>query len=152
VTNELSEWRLLDTGILSGAENMALDDVILEGRAEHQTPNTLRFLQFRPSTVLVGYHQSVEQEVRVPFCTQNNVDINRRITGGGTILFTPTCLGWEIFADKTAQGVNELRKDLGKLAEFVSKIVYPVLPVGERIPPTRFSCQFPPGDSPNACL
>ncbi|TET10662.1 MAG: lipoate--protein ligase family protein [Candidatus Thorarchaeota archaeon] len=116
----MSEWRLLDTGILSGAENMALDDVILEGRAEHQTPNTLRFLQFRPSTVLVGYHQSVEQEVRVPFCTQNNVDINRRITGGGTILFTPTCLGWEIFADKTAQGVNELRKDLGKLAEFVS--------------------------------
>jgi lipoate-protein ligase A len=119
VTNELTDWRLLDTGILSGAENMALDDVILEGRAEHQTPNTLRFLQFSPSTVLVGYHQSVEQEVRVPYCVQNNVEINRRITGGGTILFTPTCLGWEIFADKTAQGVSELRKDLGKLAELV---------------------------------
>ncbi len=119
MTNELNDWRLLDTGILSGAENMALDDVILEGRAEHQTPNTLRFLQFKPSTVLVGYHQSVEQEVRVPFCVDNNVDINRRITGGGTILFTPTCLGWEIFADKTAQGVSELRKDLGKLAELV---------------------------------
>lgn len=98
---------------------MALDDVVLEGRAEHQTPNTLRFLQFKPSTVLVGYHQSVEQEVRVPFCADNNVDINRRITGGGTILFTPTCLGWELFADKTAQGVSELRKDLGRLAEFV---------------------------------
>ncbi len=40
---ELSDWRLLDTGILSGAENMALDDAILECRAEMQTPNTLRF-------------------------------------------------------------------------------------------------------------
>jgi lipoate-protein ligase A len=119
VINELSEWRLLDTGVLSGAENMTLDDIILECRAEMETPNTLRFLQFEPSTVLVGYHQSVEQEVRVSFCTDNNVDINRRITGGGTILFTPTCLGWEIFADKTAQGVNELRKDLGRLAELI---------------------------------
>ncbi|MBE0526026.1 MAG: lipoate--protein ligase family protein, partial [Candidatus Thorarchaeota archaeon] len=116
----MSDWRLLDTGILSGAENMALDDVILECRAEHQTPNTLRFLQFKPSTVLVGYHQSVEQEVRVSFCKDNDVEVNRRVTGGGTILFTPTCLGWEIFADKTTQGVNELRKDLGKLAAFIS--------------------------------
>ncbi|MHA1862228.1 MAG: lipoate--protein ligase [Candidatus Thorarchaeota archaeon] len=115
----MSEWRLLDTGVLSGAENMAMDDAILECRAEKQTPNTLRFLQFKPSTVLVGYHQSVKQEVRLPFCADNKVDINRRITGGGTILFTPTCLGWEIFADKTAQGVSELRKDLGKLAEFI---------------------------------
>ena len=118
--DEVSDWRLLDTGILSGAENMALDDVILECRAEHQTPNTLRFLQFKPSTVLVGYHQSVEQEVRVSFCKDNDVEVNRRVTGGGTILFTPTCLGWEIFADKTTQGVNELRKDLGKLAAFIS--------------------------------
>jgi len=98
---------------------MAMDDAILECRAEKQTPNTLRFLQFEPSTVLVGYHQSVEQEVRLPYCADNNVDINRRITGGGTILFTPMCLGWEIFADKTVQGVSELRKDLGKLAEFI---------------------------------
>ncbi|TFH11735.1 MAG: lipoate--protein ligase family protein [Candidatus Thorarchaeota archaeon] len=116
----MSDWRLLDTGVLTGAENMALDDAILECRAEMQTANTLRFLQFKPSTVLVGYHQSVEQEVRLPFTTDNGVEINRRITGGGTILFTPTCLGWEIFAGKTAQGVNELRTDLGKLAEFIS--------------------------------
>lgn len=116
---ELTGWRLLDTGLLSGAENMALDDTILECRDKKNTPNTLRFLQFNPSTVLVGYHQSVEQEVRIPFCIENNVDINRRITGGGAILFTPTCLGWEIFADKMTQGVSELRRDLNKLAEFI---------------------------------
>jgi lipoate-protein ligase A len=117
----MTEWRLLDTGVLSGAQNMALDDAILECRAESETPNTLRFLQFNPSTVLVGYHQSVEQEARMDFCRTNGVDINRRITGGGAILFTPTCLGWEIFADKDAPEVGELRKDLNKLAGFICK-------------------------------
>ncbi|MHA1937880.1 MAG: lipoate--protein ligase family protein, partial [Candidatus Thorarchaeota archaeon] len=101
----MTEWRLLDTGVLSGAQNMALDDALLECRAENETPNTLRFLQFNPSTVLVGYHQSVEQEARIDFCRENGVDINRRITGGGAILFTPSCLGWEIFADKEAPEV-----------------------------------------------
>lgn len=110
------KWRLLDTGVLTGAENMALDDVILECKSRGATPNTLRFLQFNPATVLVGYHQSVRQEVRLEYCKRNNVDVNRRITGGGAILFTPTCLGWEIYADKSAEGVKELRRDLDRLA------------------------------------
>ncbi len=110
------KWRLLDTGVLTGAENMALDDVILECRSQGKTPNTLRFLQFDPATVLVGYHQSVKQEVRLEYCERNGVDVNRRITGGGTILFTPTCLGWEIYADKSAEGIKELRRDLDRLA------------------------------------
>ncbi|MCK4483855.1 MAG: lipoate--protein ligase family protein, partial [Candidatus Thorarchaeota archaeon] len=60
----MTEWRLLDTGVLTGAQNMALDDVILECRSENKTPNTVRFLQFDPPTALVGYHQSIEQEIR----------------------------------------------------------------------------------------
>ncbi|MFQ5833773.1 MAG: biotin/lipoate A/B protein ligase family protein [Candidatus Thorarchaeota archaeon] len=109
----------MDTGVLTGAENMTLDDVILDCRSENESPNTMRFLQFNPGTVLIGYHQSVNQEVRVDYCREHGVDINRRITGGGAILFTPTCLGWEIFADKSASKVGELRRDLGRLARFV---------------------------------
>ncbi|MHA2261176.1 MAG: lipoyl protein ligase domain-containing protein [Candidatus Thorarchaeota archaeon] len=115
----LPEWRLLDTGVLSGAENMALDDVVLECRAEGLTPNTFRFLQFNPSTALVGYHQSVEQEIRTEYVKRNRVDVNRRITGGGAILFTPTCLGWEGFAEKKSPGISDLRWDLERLAEMV---------------------------------
>ncbi|TXT54406.1 MAG: hypothetical protein BAJATHORv1_70106 [Candidatus Thorarchaeota archaeon] len=115
----MSDWRLLDTGVLSGAENMALDDVILECRSENETPNTVRFLQFNPSTVLVGYHQSIEQEVRLEYCNAHDIGINRRITGGGAILFTSSCLGWEVFADKSAHKVKELRHDLDKLARRV---------------------------------
>lgn len=115
----MSNWRILDTGVLSGAENMALDDAILECRSSGGTPNTLRFLQFDPATVLVGFHQSIAQEVRLEYCKRHGVDVNRRITGGGTILFTPTCLGWEIFADKSTPSIDEMRYDLDKLARLV---------------------------------
>ncbi|MDF1538114.1 MAG: DUF116 domain-containing protein [Candidatus Thorarchaeota archaeon] len=115
----MKKWRLLDTGIKTGSENMALDDAILECKSLENTPSTLRFLQFDPAAVLVGFHQSIAQEVRLDYCEKYGVDVNRRITGGGAILFTPTCLGWEIFADKSTPGINELRYDLDKLARLV---------------------------------
>jgi lipoate-protein ligase A len=115
----LDKWRVLDTGVLTGAENMAMDDAILECRSEGTIPNTLRFLQFNPPTVLVGFHQSIEQEVRLDYCERNGIDVNRRITGGGSILFTPSCLGWEIYANKEEQGFKELRLDLDRLAEYI---------------------------------
>ena len=61
----MQAWRLLDTGQLSAAENMALDDTLLECSSDGTIPNTIRFLQFEPSAVLVGYHQDIEQEVRL---------------------------------------------------------------------------------------
>jgi len=94
------EWRLLDTGFLSAAENMALDRVLLESRAEGVSPNTLRFLQFSAPSVLVGCHQRLDQEVRLEFCRQCGLEVNRRITGGGAILFEPCHIGWEIIASR----------------------------------------------------
>ncbi|MGI6332786.1 MAG: lipoate--protein ligase family protein [Zhaonellaceae bacterium] len=65
----MSVWRVLDTGLLSAAENMALDEVLLISKAKGLSPNTLRFLRFKPC-VLLGYHQSLEQEVRVEYCAK----------------------------------------------------------------------------------
>ncbi len=94
-------WRLLDTGHRSAAENMALDQVILEARSRGLVPNTLRFLQFDPHCVLVGYHQAVSQEVRVDYCHARGIEINRRITGGGALYWGTAELGWEIFASRS---------------------------------------------------
>jgi lipoate-protein ligase A len=94
------EWRLLDTGFLSAAENMALDQILLESRAAGESPNTLRFLQFAAPSVLVGCHQQLDQEVRLEFCRERGLEVNRRITGGGAILFEPCHIGWEIIASR----------------------------------------------------
>ncbi|MEW6668124.1 MAG: DUF116 domain-containing protein [Thermodesulfobacteriota bacterium] len=98
-------WRLLDTPPLSGAENMALDEALLEARAGGKSPNTIHFLQFSPRAVLVGYHQAVEEEVRTGYCRSRGIEVNRRITGGGAIFFDENQLGWEVICDKGFFGV-----------------------------------------------
>lgn len=94
----MASWRLLDTGLRSAAENMALDDAILEAVSMGAAPNTLRFLRFSRPCVLVGLHQDVRQEVRLDYCLERGIEVNRRITGGGAVYFEPRHLGWELIA------------------------------------------------------
>jgi len=96
----MQTWRLLDTPPMTAAENMALDDALLELKGEGHTPDTIRFLQFKPRCVLVGYHQSVAEEIRVAYCRDHGVDVNRRNTGGGAIFFDENQLGWEVICRK----------------------------------------------------
>ncbi|MBI4776799.1 MAG: DUF116 domain-containing protein [Deltaproteobacteria bacterium] len=96
----MQTWRLLDTPPMTAHENMALDDTLLELKGKGETPNTIRFLQFSPRAVLVGYHQSIEEEVRTGYCLSNGIHMNRRITGGGAIFFDENQLGWEVICEK----------------------------------------------------
>jgi lipoate---protein ligase len=96
----MKTWRLLDTPPLSAAENMALDDTLVELKGKGETPDTIHFLQFSPRAVLTGFHQSVEEEIRTEYCKAHQIHINRRITGGGAIFFDESQIGWEIICDK----------------------------------------------------
>jgi lipoate-protein ligase A len=102
----MKTWRLLDTPPMSAAENMALDETLLELKGRGETPDTIRFLQFSPRAVLIGYHQAAEEEVREEFCRSAGIDINRRITGGGAIFFDESQLGWEVICDKAFFGLT----------------------------------------------
>ena len=131
----MQKWRLIDTGHLSAAENMALDDVILECRAKYLIPDTIRFLQFDPPAALVGYHQDVGQEIRLDYVNNHGIEVNRRLTGGGAIYFDKPSLGWEIIASKNSvpyfhpeelfkimcEGTINALSILGIQAEFRSK-------------------------------
>ncbi len=93
--------RVLDTGLLSAAENIAWDEALMETRLEDRSPDTIRFLQFTPSA-LVGYHQSITDELRIDYCMREGIEMNRRITGGGAIYFDEGQLGWEMIAHKSS--------------------------------------------------
>ncbi len=115
MNGRMTTWRLLDTGIKTAAENIAFDAALLENRAKSPSKNTLRFLQFNQPCVLIGFHQTVEQEIRTDFCREKGIDINRRITGGGAIYFDTTQLGWEIIASRADFGninIQELTKKI----------------------------------------
>lgn len=91
-------FRLLDTGLLTAAENMALDEVLTRRAGAGLSPPTLRFLRFSPDAALVGFHQEAERELRLDYCAQEGIEVNRRVTGGGALLFQESSLGWELFA------------------------------------------------------
>ncbi len=93
---------------------MALDEAILEARAMGLVPNTVRFLQFDPEAVLVGWHQCIPEEVRLDYCESEGIEINRRITGGGAILFDRSQLGWELIASKGDLGFSVVTEALFK--------------------------------------
>ncbi|MCP4669396.1 MAG: lipoate--protein ligase family protein, partial [Deltaproteobacteria bacterium] len=78
----METWRLLDTPPMTAAQNMALDHALLELKGKGETPNTIHFLQFSPRAVLVGYHQSVREEIRTQYCNLHGIHVNRRMTGG----------------------------------------------------------------------
>lgn len=98
------KFRVLDSPPRMAAEHMALDRVIVEAHSRELIPNTFRFLQFKPCA-LVGVHQNVFLEVNVPYCQENAIDINRRITGGGSLYWGPLELGWEMYAAKNTPGI-----------------------------------------------
>ena len=110
--SSMETWRLLDTGSLTAAENMALDEVLLELKAEERIPPTLRFLQFSPPCVLVGHHQSVEEEVRLDYCRSKGIEVNRRLTGGGALYWGTQELGWEICISKNHPSIPPRLEDL----------------------------------------
>ena len=91
-------FRVIDTGPLTAAQNMAMDQTILESCDSNIGPDTIRFLSFEPHCALVGRFQSIEKEIRTDYCRGKGIDTNRRITGGGALYWGTKDIGWEIFS------------------------------------------------------
>ncbi|MFW5992277.1 MAG: lipoate--protein ligase family protein [Halanaerobiaceae bacterium] len=79
-------WRLLDTGKKNAFYNMAVDEAVLKARARDLIPPTIRFYQWVPPGLSLGYAQKASKVADVEYCQNNNIDIVRRLTGGRAIL------------------------------------------------------------------
>ncbi len=79
------KWRLLPMRIDDAFMSMAIEETLLRLNAEGASPNTIRFWRFLPSAVSLGCFQSVDREVDPSVARKYNVDIVRRITGGGAV-------------------------------------------------------------------
>jgi lipoate-protein ligase A len=76
--------RLLETGHKPASYNMALDQALMS-TVQNSIP-VLRLYGWQPAAVSIGYFQSLEEEVDVKKCKELEIDIVRRITGGGAVL------------------------------------------------------------------
>jgi len=80
----MTEWRLLETGHQDAFTNMAIDEAINELHSKIQKP-TVRLYGWKPSAISIGYFQGIKQEVDLKKCKELDVDVVRRITGGGAV-------------------------------------------------------------------
>lgn len=80
-------WRLILSKPLSGAENMALDEAILEAVGAGDSAPTLRLYAWDPPCLSLGFSQTfVDVDKKLLF--EQGWDVVRRPTGGRAILHT----------------------------------------------------------------
>jgi lipoate-protein ligase A len=82
-----AQWRLLRHGPARGAYNMAVDAAILELVNEGKSQPTLRFYDWDPACLSLGFAQSysdIDEDARA----KRGWDVVRRPTGGRAILHT----------------------------------------------------------------
>ncbi|RUA17665.1 MAG: hypothetical protein DSY55_01725 [Clostridia bacterium] len=83
----MTTWRLVLTDAATGPWNMAVDEAIATLSARGDVPPTLRFYQWRPPTVSLGRHQSID-DLDLARVQARGWGIVRRPTGGRAILHT----------------------------------------------------------------
>ena len=82
----MEHWLFLDSGSAPGAENMALDELLLERAERHGGAPALRLYSFDPPAVTIGWHQRPESILKVESLRADGLDWVRRITGGRALL------------------------------------------------------------------
>ena len=81
-------WRLIiEREPRTGAENMALDEAIMDAVAAGEALPTLRFYAWEPPCLSLGKRQPLDG-VDLDGCRADGVDVVRRATGGFAILHT----------------------------------------------------------------
>ena len=85
--------RLLDLTLPTAAENLALDEALLESaEAAAQPTDVLRLWEPDGPMVVLGRSSKIDEEVDRDACRELNIPILRRTSGGLTILTGPGCL------------------------------------------------------------
>ena len=91
------EFTLIPPVTLPAAMHVALDDVMANSVAKGLRGPTLRFWDWDDSVVVIGYFQSVKNEVDMVAAQANDVQVVRRITGGGAMFMEPgNCITYSL--------------------------------------------------------
>ncbi|MFX1415553.1 MAG: biotin/lipoate A/B protein ligase family protein [Promethearchaeota archaeon] len=81
----MEKIRFLDLSVQNAYNNMAIDEAIMRSLREERVPPTLRLYRWNPSAVSIGTFQGMKEEVDLEYCSKNDIDYIRRITGGGAV-------------------------------------------------------------------
>ncbi len=110
------QWRLILQKDTSAAYGLAVDEATALSVSRNNSPPILHLYNFLPCVVL-GRYQSAEDALDLEACRNWGLEVNRRHTGGGTVMMGPKqlALGFSIPKNYTGAGpsINHLFKNLG---------------------------------------
>jgi lipoate-protein ligase A len=86
-------WRYLGDDGVGAAFGLAADEALTRRQADGGSPPTVRLYTYASHCALVGRFQRVAAEVRLDACRARGIAVNRRPTGGGTIIMGDDQLG-----------------------------------------------------------
>ena len=85
--------QFLDLSLPTPAENLALDEALLETAEAADRPcETLRLWESDRPVVVVGRSSRLAEEVHVDVCRRLGVPVLRRVSGGAAVVAGPGCL------------------------------------------------------------
>lgn len=82
----------LDLTLPTPAQNLALDEALLEAADEGEGGEVLRFWESPEPLVVLGRSSKIAEEVDQAVCREAGVPILRRCSGGATVMGGPGCL------------------------------------------------------------
>ncbi len=123
----VASMKYLDCTLPTPAENLALDEVLLDD-GEAAGDEVLRVWEPPAPFVVVGYGNTLETEVHLEACAREGVPVLRRASGGGTVVQMPGCLCYAVIlrADRAPAltGIRETnRYVLSRVAATLAPLV-----------------------------
>lgn len=84
--NLKKQWYFINSGPCHPAYNMALDEALLDWHSEGEIPPIIRFYEWNPATLSIGYFQQVQKDINLQAVHEQNLGFVRRPTGGRAVL------------------------------------------------------------------
>ena len=123
----MMQW--LDLTLDSPAENLALDEALLDVAEESGEPTEcLRIWESREPAVVIGRSSKVDVETRRDECARRGVPILRRSSGGAAVVIGPGCLMYAVVLSYQRRPELALLEEahrfiLGRVAAGVRRVV-----------------------------
>ena len=82
----MKQWYFIHSGPCSPSFNMAMDEALLKWHSEKLIPPVIRFYEWEPATLSIGYFQQVHKDIDVDEVRRQGLGFVRRPTGGRAVL------------------------------------------------------------------
>lgn len=81
-----TRWYFINSGPCSPSYNMALDEALLHWHSKGLIPPVIRFYEWNPATLSIGYFQRAQKDIDFDQLHRLNLGFVRRPTGGRAVL------------------------------------------------------------------